>query len=353
MIFDAHHYVPVLKVKRGEKKALGQVSSAVRAKVTPLLEIVERTADKTLENHLRTAFSGLATSVQAFGRCFIDTHEIASDGPDGAAAVFEMAVCSGIIFTPVTGINRSADTAAALKYGLQGVALRLDRSDFEAGRLAAGVLKFLSRHHLDPENVDLIIDLGAVDKLVSYGVKRLATSFLKEVPDHKRWRTFTLSASAFPSSMGVVGRSSHVFIERADWIAWRDSLYGYRTKISRLPTYSDGGIQNPKGVEGFNPKTMQVSACIRYTKNDSWLLIKGESTRRTAASEQFPLLAKQIVSGRLHKYYYGAHHCEGCAGMRACAMGLGGYGSAEAWRRLGTIHHITTVVQELDALAWP
>jgi hypothetical protein len=314
---------------------------------------VERTADKTLENHLQTAFSGLATSVQAFGRCFIDTREIAPDGPEGAAAVFKLAAGSGIIFTPVTGINRTADTAAALKYGLQGVALRLERGDFEAGRLNTGVPNFLSQHHLVPEKVDLIIDLGAVDRLVSYGVERLAASFLKEVPVHKRWRTFTLSASAFPASMGVAGRNSHIFIERADWIAWRDSLYGHRTKISRLPTYSDGGIQNPKGVEGFDPLTMQVSASIRYTTNDSWLLIKGESTRRTAPSEQFPSLAKQIVNGHLYKHYYGAHHCEGCAGMEACAKGAGGYGSPEAWRRLGTIHHITAVVQELDALPWP
>jgi hypothetical protein len=351
MIFDAHHYVPVLKVKRGEKKALELLSSAVRAKVTPLLEIVERTADKTLEEHLRTAFSGLATAVQAFDRCFIDTREIASDG---AAVVFKLAVDSGIIFTPVTGINRSADnTAAALKFGLQGVALRLDRGDFEAGRLTASVLKFLSQHHLVPEKVDLIIDLGAVDKLVSYGVERLAISFLKEVPDHKRWRTFTLSANAFPSSMGVVERDSHIFIERADWIAWRDGLYRQRTKLARLPTYSDGGIQNPKGVEGFNPQIMQVSASIRYATNDSWLLIKGESTRRTVPSEQFPLLAQKIVNNPLRKHYYGTHHCKGCACIEACAKGSGGYGSAEAWRRLGTIHHITTVVQELDALSWP
>ena len=39
--------------------------------------------------------------------------------------------------------------------------------------------------------------------------------------------------------------------------------------------------------------------------------------------------------------------------MKAAADDAAGLGSAEVWRRLGTIHHITTVVEELGALPWP
>jgi len=38
---------------------------------------------------------------------------------------------------------------------------------------------------------------------------------------------------------------------------------------------------------------MQVSADVRYTLPDDWLLIKGESTRNVAATQQFPRLAKR------------------------------------------------------------
>jgi len=352
MIFDAHHYVPVLKVKRGEKRALSLLSSTVRPKVTPLLEIVGRT-DKTLEKHLQTAFKGLAEAVRGFDRFFIDTREIAPDGSEGAETVFRLAARSRFLFTPVTGISRTADIAAALAFRTQGIALRLNRNEFEAGGLTVRVRNFLSRHDLVPEEVDLIIDLGDVENLVSYGGERLATLFLDEVPNHESWRTFTLSACAFPLSMRAVERHSHLFTERADWVAWRDGLHARRTSISRLPTYSDCGIQHPKGVEGFDPRIMQVSASIRYTANDSWLLIKGESTRRITPSEQFPSLAMQLVYGHLRQHFYGTDHCMGCAGMTDCANGSVGYGSAEVWRRLGTIHHITTVVQELDALPWP
>ena len=231
-----------------------------------------------------------------------------------------------------------------------GLALRLRRDEFEAGGLGENVRRFMARHELTPENTDLIVDLSAVNDLVAVGVQALASAFLAEVPDHARWKTFTLSACAFPLSMGIVDRNSYNFIERIDWLAWRDGQHAHRQSLLRLPTYSDGSIQHPWGVEGFDPTFMQVSASIRYTVRDSWLLIKGEGTRFNPPSQQFPVLATQLVYGHLKPHYYGEAHCGGCASMKAAADGADRLGSPEVWRRLGTIHHITTVVEELGAL---
>lgn len=41
MNFAPHHYVPILKIKRGEKSALSRLSPAVQSQMTPLLELVE------------------------------------------------------------------------------------------------------------------------------------------------------------------------------------------------------------------------------------------------------------------------------------------------------------------------
>lgn len=41
MTFGSNHYVPVLKIKRGEKKALQAISSTLQPEITPLLEIVK------------------------------------------------------------------------------------------------------------------------------------------------------------------------------------------------------------------------------------------------------------------------------------------------------------------------
>ncbi len=352
MSFGAHHYVPFLKVKRGEKRALGLLSaSSAHAKVTPLLEIVKRT-DKQVNEHLDTAFEGLSDAVRGFDRCFVDMREIEADGPAAATEVFERAAREGLVFTPVTGISRTVDVAAALDAN-RGIALRLLRAEFESGGIGRNIGIFLERYGIVPEETDLIIDLGPVDDLVSAGVETLAGAFLAEVPDHTSWKTFTLSACAFPLSMGIVQSRSYEFAERSDWLAWRDGLHARRSELARLPTYSDGAIQHPLGVEGFDPRIMQVSASIRYARSDSWLLIKGESTRVTLPRIQFPSLARRLVYDDLRTYYQGANHCAACSSMKDAADGASGFGSAEAWRRLGTFHHITTVINDLGVLPWP
>ena len=352
---DPRRYVPVLKVKRGEKAALQSISSALTPRITPLLEIVERKPDKspTVEAHLLSAFKGLAEAVRPFGRFLLDAREIEPDGPAGALAAFDLASTTGTPFTPVTGISRSVDIAAALDHRNHGIAIRLTRLEFEAGRLPGDLNAFLARHGLRHEEVDLIVDLGPVDDLVLPGVAAFAEGFLAAVPDPNRWRSLTLSGSAFPSSMAAVDRDSQGRVDRTEWQVWRDVLLPNRKQLPRMPAYSDCGIQHPKGVEGFNPQTMAASACIRYALGKEWLLIKGESTRRRPPSEQFPELARRLVQGPLRSDFAGEGHCAGCAAMKAAATGAPRLGSPEAWRRFGTIHHITLVVQQLSALPWP
>ena len=290
MRFGPSHYVPVLKVKRGEKGALQRISPVLRPQTTPLLEIVEwRRSDNkpSLSGHLDTAFRDLAKSLQGYPRCFLDARELAPHGHVAAQEVFSRAVGAGIPFIPVTGISARADVvSAALDSRERGLAIRLTRSEFEAGELSSRLPDFMARHTIGFEDTDLILDLGSVEDMVIEGIARLVTQFLGDVPRPESWRTLTVSASAFSKSMGVVDRHSHAVVERAEWLAWNHLRDG--GQLVRVPTYSDCAIQHPAGVEGFDPVRMQVSATVRYALSDSWLLIKGESTRRRRPSLQFP-----------------------------------------------------------------
>ena len=346
MTLESTDYVPVLKVKRGEKSALRTILDANRSRITPLLEIVERT-DAGLDDHLRIAFSGLGESLNGYPRCFLDTREIERDGPTAAQETFRRATEEGIAFTPVTGLTRAADLAAALNFSVDGLALRLTRKEFEDGILPQGIPRFMAMYGLIPEHVDLIIDLGALDDFVTPGVVGFGAAFLGEIPNQGRWRSLIISGCAFPKSMTVVQRNSYAYIERMEWIAWRDNLRANASQIERLPTYSDCAIQHPQGVEGFDPTFMQASATIRYTLTEDWLLIKGEGTRRFPAREQFPQLATQLVYGIHRCNFMGRDHCPGCSSIAMAADGAARLGSPEVWRRLGTIHHISTVLQHL------
>jgi hypothetical protein len=355
MTFGPQDYVPVLKIKRGEKAALLSVEPRIRRHITPLLEIVERKEDKspTVAVHLNKAFKDLERSVRPYNRFLLDAREIAPDGPSAADEVFQRAASAGLIFTPVTGVSRRADVAAAMGHQANGLAIRLTRNEFEQGGLSGKLRGFVRTHGLTLELTDLIVDLGGVDDLVCEGIVALTAAFLQEVPDHERWRTFTVSACAFPGSMAGVDRNGFALVERAEWIAWRTALQSRRQSLRRLPTFSDCAIQHPKGVEGFNPLIMPFSPAVRYTLPEQWLLIKGVSYRLTPMREQFLSLANRLVYGDLRAYFFGEGHCEGCRLIKAAADGAPKLGSMEAWRRLGTIHHLATVMDGLSSLTWP
>ncbi len=106
--------------------------------------------------------------------------------------------------------------------------IRLTRPEFEEGDLEIKIEAFLDKHQVAAQGIDLIVDLGAVDDMIPAGVESLTNAFLDNVPDHESWRTFTVSACAFPMSMGGVERHSHELVERADWISWKDNLHGRR-----------------------------------------------------------------------------------------------------------------------------
>lgn len=353
MTFDSGHYVPVLKMKRGEKKALQLLERSIRVRLTPLIEVVEMDGKKTLAAHLDTAFKDFRETAALYPRYFLDAGEISPAGEEGAAGVFQRAARLGVAFTPVTGITRTVDVAPALAHRDGGLAIRLTRAEFEAGQLPDGLTAFIAKHYLRPEEVDLIADLGPVENMVADGIAMLTDGFLSEIPEPSRWRTLTVSGCAFPRSMWGVGKHSHALVDREEWRAWRDNLYSTRSGPIRLPAFSDCAIQHPDGVEGFDPLTMQVSASVRYALPEQWLLMKGESTRNVPPSEQFPKLAIQLAYGHLADHFAGPSHCKGCQGIQDAADGFPGFSAPETWRRLGTIHHLTQTVESLAGLTWP
>ncbi len=322
MSFDQTHYVPVLKMKGGEKEALARLSPTVRVRITPVFEVVARDTNKkpTSADHIETSFKKFKPAVEELKRYFLDCREIAPDGPEAVEDVFRRATELGPVFVPVTGITRSVDVQAALANRASGLALRLTREEFESGVVQTELLSFVKSNGVPREVIDLIVDLGAVDDMVLPGVQALAAAFLTDIPDPGSWRTLTLSASAFPTGMGGLERRSHDLIDRLDWSAWRDGVRDGGA-LPRVPTFSDGVIQHPSGVENIDWRTMTPSASVRYTTGDQWLRIKGVSIKTELPSQQFQDLATTLVYGHLSTHFAGASHCDGCHGMTCAAQG--------------------------------
>lgn len=350
------HYVPILKCKRGEKRALQLLAPWVRAMIMPMVEVVELRPGKTLSEHLATSFRGLPDALPRGTSFYLDAGEIGVAAADAATEAFRRAEDLGLTFVPVCGPSRPAteNLAAVSRVQLGGVCVRLRRTELERGALRPALVTFMAQHGLSPSSTDLVLDMGAIEAMVVPGALAVARAFIGAIPDVSTWRNLVLAGCSFPKSMGVLGANQYTDVERVEWLTWRDYSSAAPEAVPRVPTYGDCAIQHPSGVEGFDPRVMQVSAAVRYTSGDSWLLIKGRSTRISPAREQFRALASVLApGGQLGGRFAGVDHCRGCADIAACASGAPNLGSAEAWRRIGTVHHITVVAEQLAALPAP
>lgn len=355
--FGPDHYVPVLKVKPAEKAAMYNLSASVAARVTPLLEIVERkekseTKSKaaylpSLDEHLDETFRGLRKAVNTFDRYFLDCRELAPDGHAAAVNVFASAAKLGTPFIPVVSITRTSDVAAALAHRKHGIAIRLSYGEFSKGRMRTDLPKFIEAHGLLEREVDLFVDLEDVDQMIGVGVAERVSELLAEVPNHAAWRTFTLSACDFPSSLKIEA-DSHELFPRLHWNNWREELFANRSLLTRLPSFSDCGIQHRKGVEGIDFSKISPSATIRHALAGSWYIAKGRNMAEHGGA-QFQGLAAKALSDTAAS---GAH-CPGCRALPRAAADPKGYKSPQKWRELGTIHHITLTAEILAALPWP
>jgi hypothetical protein len=352
---DQWHYVPVLKWKQGEQRALKEIEATVKGALTPLLEMTF-TPDhdtgnpaKPIEDLVEAAVGAIVDNWPRGRSFFLDAGMFAGvvggAGRDGAAALFHEAAGLSLPFVPVVGLHRSAaELDAALGARSRGTCFRVSLDDFEAGSLAMTVDSFVKKHGLSLDDTDLVMDLGAFIEDRPGLMETLSRSFIAEVPSIEAWRSVTLVGSAFPASLAAVQTDGEMTVTRLEWLNW---LRLRTLKSSRIPTFGDYGIQHPEGPENLDPRKITLSASIRYTLEKSWLIVKGRTQKASPFTEQFPALATRL---RRDPRYMGVMHCRGCGDVDQASQGAPNLSALTVWRRIGTIHHITATVEQIAAL---
>ncbi|MBX3360207.1 MAG: beta family protein [Phycisphaeraceae bacterium] len=363
MGFDQKHYVPILKAKAGELRALKEASDTVRRSITPVLEVtgvpskyIEGSDDpmpsKSDDAHIKTVAQNIAKNWGAERPVFIDGFYIEDmatlpDGREPISAVLDYLRDESIKAVPVTGIDRYAEYTAAIAAAAEkdgcGLCLRLQEEDLASDDLA-GQLKAALDH--------LNVKVGKVDLLVDYGPQVPPRStiipLINSIPQIKEWRSFTLAASKFPVDMSEVSQYSTVELPREEWENWTH-LRARDDKLARVPTFSDYAINYPDPSD-IDPRKMRMSANIRYTWTTSYVIAKGEAMprkkdkdKKAPPAEQYPMLAQAIIN---HKAWCGPLFSWGDAYIQKCANKACVGGGTE-WRAVGTSHHLAFAVQQI------
>jgi hypothetical protein len=353
-------YVPILKGKEGEYAALESLSPTIRGNLLPLIEIppipwdfAAKCPAKSLDDHtsgipdrLRRACGNIPFYLDLpwFGQ-----HEYLADGTTALEAILARGTEIGfhaipVIYRASSAAYISAAKAHSISTG-SGICIRLLIEDFEDDvAIDDEVDRLLNAASPADGEVDLILDLE--DLGASPGTASLvARSIFSMVPQKDRWRKITVAAASFPEDLSDVSAATIVNLPRLEWDLWKSLQKRPGLLPRRDLLFGDYAMAHPVS-KPLDPRTMRMSANIRYTTENDWLIIKGRNVRQYGFDQYFEL-CRLLVN---RPEYSGRDFSWGDSYIAACAASTQGPGNATTWRKVGVNHHITLVTRGLANL---
>ncbi|UMY55382.1 MULTISPECIES: beta family protein [Paenibacillus] len=359
-MLEKHYYVPVLKWKQGEQKALEELPISIKEATSPMLEVPpidwdfeNDTPKKTIDEHLQKVGETLSRSWGSDSPFFIDLYYIDStdrlaNGQHPLSFVLQETRTRGLNAIPVTSTNRDvayqAEVRSAHQQDQNGICFRLKEEDF--GDLQNNIGSLLTQLSVNPSEVDLVLDYEYVKPDERVRTMLFLTGILSSIPFLNQWRRLVLCGTSFPSDLSSIDSNSIGQIDRAEWLIWKRLIYS--GSIERVPSFGDYAISNPAPFEA-DPRFINMSANIRYTGDDKFIIFKGRMIKRYGGNQYYQL-ASQVVT---HPEYSGPNFSAGDQYIQNVANNTDGPGNATNWRKTGTNHHITYVVNELATVTLP
>lgn len=357
---DKDFYLPVLKFKQGELFSLLHLHEPSKDRVYPLFEIMpvpwdyaEDKAAKTLEEHLASVvpnlkkFWGERPFMLDFR--FISEEQCGTMPPHPFTVLAQRAKDEGLHMVPVVSLGSPTcayQGADAVKKTLgHGVALRIVGEDFDNPEFDRDIDMLLDiMLGVKAEDVDVVVDLGQIP---GEGLTPLVVgmrNLLRMVPPYP-WRSLSMVASSFPENLSDIPSSGGAYVSRGEWKLWKALT---EKPLRRVPNYGDYTVVHPLPFE-FDPRMMQMGAKVKYTTEDSWLVIKGRGIRSKGYA-QYRDLARQIME---LVDYCGPEFSWGDDFIKKCAEDGEGTGNQTTWVRVGVNHHMEFVLNQLSKRTAP
>jgi len=359
-------YVPIIRWRPAEIRAIKNLYPKDRGNITPLFEFIlpppttdKKDYKKILEDSkskfLRKMPGITQEIIKHWGKepIFIDVHLL--DG-DIRAYAFEQILSSAnnldIFSIPVIHIipvtSTQADEATrnvAVKFAKmndRGLCIRIDGSHLDRG-LPQEIENFVITNKLDVNTIDILIDLKIIDGNIT---TKSVIEKLSYIPHIEKWRSLVLASGSFPRDLSDFEKHGHYPVDRFDWRLWINLIKDKTLK--RYPIFSDYTIQHPiyhGHILGAN-----TSASIRYTNDETWEVLRGEGLKneKGAGYKQYPAQAQLLIK---QPFFKGANYSFGDAYIAEKAQPKNELtGSPQTWLTAGINHHITLVVHQLANL---
>lgn len=193
--------------------------------------------------------------------------------------------------------------------------------------------------NIDTENGYLIIDFE--EKKFRGASLNIALETFKPIVEMK-WKKVFFAGSSIPNNLP----KEQTPVERYEF----NVLYKAAKNKWDFVGFSDYGITGLWSDPDVPIKYLRPAAKIRYTCEDKFLLIKGQSLKK-AGGEQYTTLSNTVVNSGYFKgpdYSWGDSFIKECSDKSEKGEDETKNGNLETWVTVDTNHHITSVVKQLS-----
>jgi len=361
VMFGSSHYVPIILLKQGEKNALARLADDVKGKITPIFAIPPIDWDFENDQPKMGANDHVAKIpdqlLKSWGTtpAFIDTlfladNDYMSNGSHPLTWLINEAAKGGLKLIPVTSPSRSQEHVDAIlrlePARRDEICLRLPVEDWPTIKGYEDIDNLLNQCGLNEEQVHLVLDLGdspgstALPAIISE-INNLRT------PD--KWKTLTVTSSSMPFDTPT-GAGVHV-VPRNDWLLYKNILK--TGGIKRIPAFGDYAIASPTLISDVDPRIMNISATIRYTVDDAWLISKGGLFKGNGGRSIGGAAVPPACTNLVNHNSYSPNHCSFEDWIISVSNNHGSPGNPSTWRNQGTYHHLVFVTEQIANLSAP
>lgn len=352
-------YMPQLKWKAGECKALGTAREAMSGRLLPAFRIppsggfdpVEQRILSPLE-HIRSFGSRLQAS---WGRrpVFVDA-SLVDDDQHAAAChrhplteLIERAWLEGAFAAPVVSLQSSASYVEAVKRYTSAnrdwpICLRLSLSDMERLRSFGELEATVNSFGATAGNTVLLFDGGALHITDPEPFVHLVAERFAVLAPRNTWARVFWGSTSFPEKPNLKAGIDGCF-PRSDWELYQ-SIIDNRAEFPSVPMFSDYALEFPSQ---YKPVKVPPVAHIRYSNETDYWIFKGPSTKKPNGFEAIIPVARRLIDSG---HFYGKTYSPGNRFLAGLVLDGAKTGNASTWRWASTDHHISLVLNQLSVL---
>ena len=345
-------YVPVLKWKMGEKKALENLSETCKNTIMPLFELQPCTSKDDLDNIVDKFVDDLKKSWNVELPFLLDTSNFNVEGEfenehDYFAKFILQNLANFIKIIPVIPFEYKEEFALAIikskDYLTEGIAIRIKSTDFMS---LDSLNSYLTKISFTRENIYLIIDFQEVTEPNIQYQFFSAKSVLKDIDDINEFKNIIFLGTGYPTTYPSTFMEGEKYksIDRIELQLWNwfktKGNFPFAKKIIPGDYCCSNSIPMPADVSQMRP-----SAIIKYTTEDAWHFWRGIQLIKGGHGQYFALCRDIIKQTGIYK---GESYSWGDLQIKLCAYENRSCGNPTTWVQIATNHHITLVSQQFS-----